>query len=217
MPTSDHKPIHVSVLECDPLRLVGLQAVFASEPDIELRAATVDTVLHSRHEEVVLMAADRGASFQSAMSALKAVRPGIRIIVIGPGKRGDDILRAVSAGAKGYVPQEAPSEVLTKAVREVHKGAVWVPRRVLATFIERATAPAHPRPQRTAAKISEREREVLRLLVAGCSNREIALELGIIERTVKAHVAHLLRKIGAPNRIALTMRAVAQSLLAPEK
>lgn len=207
------KIIRVSVLESDPVRFVGLRAVFSSEPDIRIRAADVASVLNSRHEELVLMTTDRGSSFSSSMSALKAVRPGIRIIVTGPGKRDDDILRAVSAGAKGYVPQEAPAEELKKAIREVHKGTVWVPRRVMAVFIERATAPARHSQSRGAPKISDREREVLRLLVAGCSNREIALELGIIERTVKAHVAQLLRKVGVTNRIALTVHAVTHSLL----
>ena len=76
------------------MRAVGLQAVFSAEPDMKVRAGTVETVLHSRYEELVLMTTDRGPSFSAAMSALKAVRPGVRIIVTGPGKRDDDILRA---------------------------------------------------------------------------------------------------------------------------
>ncbi len=197
------------------MRSVGLQAVFSSEPDMRVRAGTLESVLTSRHEELVLMTTDRGPSFSAAMSALKAVRPGIRIIVTGPGKRDEDILRAVLAGAKGYVPEEASSDILKKAIREVHAGSVWIPRRVVATFIERATARRHP--PRTTPKISPRQRQVLRLLVSGCSNREIAEELGVIEQTVKAHVAQLLRKIGVPNRTALTVHAVTKSLLgAPE-
>jgi DNA-binding NarL/FixJ family response regulator len=84
---------------------------------------------------------------------------------------------------------------------------------VLATFIERATASARKVQPQTDDKISDREREVLRLLVSGCSNREIAGELGIEERTVKAHVAQLLRKVGVQNRIALSVHAVTHSLL----
>jgi DNA-binding NarL/FixJ family response regulator len=80
-------------------------------------------------------------------------------------------------------------------------------------FIERVTTSARRLEPSNASKISEREREVLRLLVAGCSNREIASELGIIERTVKAHVAQLLRKVGVTNRIALSVHAVTHSLL----
>lgn len=174
-------------------------------------AGTVESVLESRHDELVLMTTDRGPTFSAALFALKTVRPSIRIIVTGPGKRDEDILRALTAGAKGYVPQEASSEILQKAIREVHAGSVWIPRRVVATFIERATAPG-PLP-RTAPPISPRERDVLRLLVSGCSNREIAMELGVTEPTVKAHIAQLLRKTGAPNRIALSVHAITKALL----
>ena len=211
MKPSRTKPIYVSVLESDPMRAVGLQAVFSSEPDMKVRAGTVETVLHSRYEELVLMTTDRGPSFSAAMSALKAVRPGIRIIVTGPGRRDDDILRAINAGAKGYVAQEASSDILKKAIREVHAGSVWIPRRVLAVFIERAPELRNvPSP---APRISPREREVLRLLLSGCSNREIAQELGIIEQTVKSHVAQLLRKTGVRNRTELSVHTISNSLL----
>jgi DNA-binding NarL/FixJ family response regulator len=58
-----------------------------------------------------------------------------------------------------------------------------------------------------------REQEVLRMLVAGCSNKDIAVPLGIAERTVKAHVAKLLRKVGVPNRVMLSMHAITHSLV----
>jgi DNA-binding NarL/FixJ family response regulator len=205
------KLIYVSVLECDPMRVVGLQAVLGSDRCMKVRAGTVESVLTSPHEELVLMTTDRGPSFSTAMIALKAMRPGVRIVVTGPGRRDEDIVRAVAAGAKGYVPQEASSEILKKAIREVASGSVWIPRRVVAAYIERSTV------QRIspilAPRISPREKEVLRLIVGGCSNREIAGELGIIEQTVKAHVAQLLRKIGVPNRTALSIHAITKSLL----
>jgi DNA-binding NarL/FixJ family response regulator len=157
------------------------------------------------------MTTDRGPSFSSIMSTLKAARPGIRIIVTGPGRHDDDILRAVCAGAKGYVAAEASADILKKAIREVHSGTVWIPRRVLASFIERTTTSSLP--PRRAPKISPREREVLRLLISGCSNREIAQDLGITERTVKSHVAHLLRLLQVPNRTALSVHAISKSLL----
>jgi DNA-binding NarL/FixJ family response regulator len=202
------KLIRVSVLESDPMRVVGLQDVFRSEPDIDVRAGSVESVLQSHDDKLVLMTTDRGPSFSAAMSALKAVRPKIRIIVTGPGKKDEDILRAVTAGAKGYVAEEAPSEVLKKAIREVHNGSVWLPRRVLAVFIEASTPVHHRVPTRRAPTVSDRESEVLRLLVGGCSNGEIAHELGIRQATVKTHVAQLLRKFGVPNRTALTVAAV---------
>ncbi len=205
--------IRVSVLESDPVRFLGLRAIFSSQSDIQIHTGTVASVLQAPEEEIVLMTASSGAAFYACMSALKAVRPEICIIVTGSGNRDEDVLRAVSAGAKGSVCEEAPADEFKKAIREVHAGSVWLPRRVLAKFIERSTTSARRVEPRADSKISEREREVLRLLVSGCSNREIAQELGIIERTVKAHVAQLLRKVGVTNRIALSVHAVTHSLL----
>ncbi len=207
------RKIRVAVLESDPVRFLGMRAIFSTEPDIQLRAATVATMLHERKDDVVLLAVDRGAAFYAAMSALKAVRPTIRIIVTGPGNEDENILRAISAGAKGYLSEEASPGEYKKALREVESGSVWLPARVVASFIERATVSARRVQPQIDARISHREREVLQLLVAGCSNREIAKELGIIERTVKAHVGQLLRKVGVSNRIALSVHAVTHSLL----
>ncbi|MGA2903211.1 MAG: response regulator transcription factor [Candidatus Korobacteraceae bacterium] len=205
--------VRVAVVESDPVRYLGLRAIFSSEHDIQLRAATISSVLRGSSDDVVLMAVDRGAAFYAGMSALKAVRPGILIIVTGPGNHDEDILRAVSAGAKGYVSEAASPQEFKKALREVYLGSVWLPGRVLALFIERATISLRRVQPRSQNKISHREREVLQLLVSGRSNREIADDLGIIERTVKAHVAQLLRKIGVSNRIALSVHAVTHSLL----
>ncbi|HSY12930.1 MAG TPA: response regulator transcription factor [Verrucomicrobiae bacterium] len=207
------KIIHVSVLESDPVRFLGLRAIFPSQAGIQIRKGSVISVLEGPEDELVLMTVNRGPAFYAGMSALKAARPEIKIIVTGPGDNDEDILRAVTAGAKGYISEEATADQFKKAIHEVHAGSVWIPRRVLAMFIERVTTSARRLEPSNASKISEREREVLRLLVAGCSNREIASELGIIERTVKAHVAQLLRKVGVTNRIALSVHAVTHSLL----
>jgi DNA-binding NarL/FixJ family response regulator len=205
--------IRVAVVESDPVRFLGLHAIFSSDPDIQVRAATVRSVVKSQHDDVVLMAIDHGAVFDSAMSELKAAHPGIRIIVIGPGSQDENILRVVFAGAKGYVAEEASAQEFKKALREVHAGSVWLPRRILAIFIEQATFSVRQAKPTRETRISQREREVLQLLVAGRSNQEIASELGIIEGTVKAHIAQLLRKVGVANRTALSVHAVTHSLL----
>jgi DNA-binding NarL/FixJ family response regulator len=87
---------------------------------------------------------------------------------------------------------------------------MWAPRRVLAKFVERAITP--PSKSASRRRLSDRELQVLELLVAGRTNREIAGELGIEERTVKSHVSKLLRKAGVDNRIALSVYAVTNSL-----
>lgn len=212
MKAPSRKIIRVAVVEGDPVRYLGLRAIFSSDADIQIRAVTVGAAVHPPFDDVVVMAVDRGAAFFAGMSALKAARRGVRIIVTGPGTRDEDLLRAVGAGAKGYVSEDASPAEFKKALREVLAGSVWLPRHILATFIERATSSAPVQPTNDT-KFTSRERQVLRLLVAGRSNREIADELGIIERTVKGHVAQLLRKVGVPNRIALSVHAVTHSLL----
>jgi len=210
------EPIRVAVLESDPLRFVGFRALFGSQSEFRVRSSTVPMILKALDDDVVLMTISRGAAFYSAMSSLKAVRPSVRIIVSGPGGNDEDILRAIAAGAKGYIPEDASPAEFKQAIRLVDNGEVWAPRRVLANFIERVTASAAARQikPRDGHMISRRQRQVLGLLAVGSSNREIAAELGLTERTVKAHVAGLLRKIGAPNRIALSVHPLTHTLLA---
>ena len=210
------EPIRVAVLESDPLRYVGFRALFGSGAEFQVRTSTVPFILKALDDDVILITRNRGTAFYAAMSSLKAVRPGVRIIVTGPGGRDEDILRAISAGAKGYIPEDADPAEFKKAIRHVHSGSVWAPSRVLATFIERVTAATGARRLKPhdGQMISRRQRQVLGLLAVGSSNREIAKELGLKERTVKAHVAELLRKIGAPNRIALSVHPLTHTLLA---
>jgi len=210
------EPIRVAVLESDPLRFVGYRALFGSGAEFHVRTSTVPLVLKALDDDVVLMTRNRGAAFYSAMSALKTVRPTVRIIVTGPDGNDEDILRAISAGAKGYIPDDASAAMFKQAIRVVHSGSVWAPRRVLATFIERVTQSTTARQikPRDGQLISPRQRQVLGFLAVGSSNREIAKELGLTERTVKAHVAELLRKIGTPNRIALSVHPLTHTLLA---
>lgn len=205
--------IRIVIVESDPLRFLGFRAIFASEADFNVRASTVPALLQAPQDDVILMAASSGAAFYAAMSALKAVHPGVRIIVTGAGSGDEDALRAIAAGAKGYIAEDATPAAFKQAIRVVHSGSVWAPRRVLSTFIERATASQRKVVPQVEDKISERERQVLQLLTAGCSNREIGSELGIEERTVKAHVAQLMRKVGVQNRIALSIHAITHSLL----
>ena len=213
MKTPPESPIRIAVVGSDPLRFLGFRAIFSSGEQFRIRPASVPVILSSPDDDIILITSSDGAAFYSAMSALKAVRPTIRIIVTGIGTSDEEILRAIAAGAKGYIAEDATPSEFKHAIRVVHSGSVWAPRRVLSTFIERATASPRRVPAQGEEKISDREREVLRLLVAGHSNKEIGDALGIEERTVKAHVSQLMRKVGVQNRIALSVHAVTHSLL----
>ena len=107
----------------------------------------------------------------------------------------------------------ASSAELMQAIRIVNQGSVWAPRRVLSLFIERVRSAPDPLSYAGRLIFTNREKEVLLMLVAGRSNKEIGDALGIGEHSVKAHVSKLLRKNRVPNRIALSVLAVSRSLV----
>jgi len=205
--------IRIAVVESDPLRFVGFRALFDSESDFELVAATLPDISALQGIDLVLLGSRAGQNLFDVMASLKAARPDLRIIVTGSGIDEETILKAIASGAKGYVDEAATPAEFVQAIRIVNQGSVWAPRRVLSMFIERvSSSPGRIFPAGRVT-FTDREKEVLEMLVAGRSNKEIGSALGIEERTVKAHVAKLMRKVGVQNRIALSVHAITHSLV----
>ena len=208
------EPIQISVVESDPLRFVGFRALFDAEPDFELSAATLPDISTSQKvADIVLLGSRTSQNLFDVMATMKAARPDLRIIVTGSGIDEETILKAIAAGAKGYVDEAATPAEFAQAIRIVNQGSVWAPRRVLSMFIERVTSSPGRIFPAGRVTFTDREKEVLEMLVVGRSNKEIGLALGIEERTVKAHVAKLMRKVGVQNRIALSVHAITHSLV----
>jgi DNA-binding NarL/FixJ family response regulator len=205
--------IRVAVVESDPLRFIGFRALFDDEPDFELASASIQEIATQSDIDLILLGSRGGQNLFDVMASLKASRPDLRILVTGAGADDETILKALAAGAKGYVDEAASPQEFTTAIRIVNQGSVWAPRRVLSTFIERVTASPGRIFPAGRVTFTDREKEVLELLVAGRSNKEIGSSLGIEERTVKAHVAKLMRKVGVQNRIALSVHAITHSLV----
>jgi DNA-binding NarL/FixJ family response regulator len=205
--------IRIAVVESDPLRFVGFRALFDSEPDFELVSAALPDISVMQDIDLVLLGNRSGQNLFDVMASLKASRPDLRIIVTGAGMDEETILKAIASGSKGYVDEAASAAEFVQAIRIVHQGSVWAPRRVLSMFIERvSSSPGRIFPAGRVT-FTDREKEVLEMLVAGRSNKEIGAALGIEERTVKAHVAKLMRKVGVQNRIALSVHAITHSLV----
>jgi len=211
--TSSKSAIRIAVVESDPLRFVGFRALFDSESDFELVSASLAELANMPEIDLVLLGNRNGQNLFDVMASLKASRPDVRIIVTGAGMDEETILKAIAAGSKGYVDEAASAAEFVQALRIVAQGSVWAPRRVLSLFIERvSTSPGRIFPAGRVT-FTDREKEVLEMLVAGRSNKEIGSALGIEERTVKAHVAKLMRKVGVQNRIALSVHAITHSLV----
>ena len=213
-PAPARKPaIRIAVVESDPLRFIGFRTLFDCEPDLELQAVTVTELATEKNIDLILLGGHGSQNRFDLIAQLKALRPDLRIIATGIGCDDETILKTVAGGAKGYVDEAATAGEFAQAIRSVHEGSVWAPRRVLSMFIERVSSSPGKIFPAGRVVFTDREKEVLELLVAGRANKEIGAVLGITERTVKAHVAKLLRKLGVQNRVALTVHAITHSLV----
>jgi DNA-binding NarL/FixJ family response regulator len=207
--------IRIAMVEDDQLRLVGLRSLLSPVDDFELIAMSAAEIVSDGSVSVALIGNHTGVKFFDVMASLTMLRPDLRIIVTGFSSDEEAIFKVIAAGAKGYVQEAASPSELARAVYAVHGGAIWAPRRVLAMFIERSGALTNSQ-NLQASVLTSREKEVLRMLVEGHSNKEIGVPLGIEERTVKAHVAKMMRKVGVRNRIALTVHAISHSLISAQ-
>src|SRR5450432_3361095 len=206
--------LRIGLLEAQPIRAAGFRCVFDDKSRLEIVPAGVDELVADTTLSVALLGLHDSADCFDILSAIKAARPQIRLILMGSGGSDEMIINAIAAGAKGYLDETATPEQVEQAVEVVFGGSIWAPRRVLALFIDRVIQSSSARAlRRNNSHFTDREREVLKLLVSARSNREIAEFLKIEERTVKAHIARLMRKVGVDNRIALSVHAVTHDLV----
>ncbi len=207
--------MRVAVVENDPLRFIGFRALLGSE--FELIAASASDIDKLANIDLVLLSNRRGSDLFDLIASLKASRSDLRIIVTGSGMNEETILEAVASGANGCLDEAASPDEFVRAIRAVRQGSVWAQRRVLSMFIDRVSSvPGRIFPV-SRGTLTAREKEVLEMLVAGRSNKEIGSALEIVERTVKAHVAKLFRKVGVKNRVELSIHAIKHSLVSPSQ
>lgn len=134
----------------------------------------------------------------------------VPLVVISASEDASDIERLLEAGAVGYIPKSSSSQVLLSALRLVLAGGIYVPALVLQRGTSGAGSGSRPA---TRFGLTDRQSEVLRLLVQGKSNKVIARELQLSEGTVKIHLASLYRALNAANRTEAVMVAQRQGLL----
>ena len=148
-----------------------------------------------------------------AMRELRRRLPAARVVVLTSFADDHRLLAALQAGAAGYLLKNVQPQELARAVRAAHAGGAMLDPAVAARLVEAIAtppppSPPSPPPTNPAAQLTPREREVLGLIGAGRSNKRIALELGVSEKTVKTHVGHLLAKLGVSDRTQAALYAV---------
>jgi DNA-binding NarL/FixJ family response regulator len=212
------EPIRVGVLTDEPLRLVGLHSIFEGGPGegyapMTPVIGTIDELLADSTLEYMVVDLSTSSKGLRSLDVIRAQRPRMRLIVIGPENDDQLVLESIMAGARAYLDLKASPRIVRQAIEVVVSGSIWASRRLLSILIDRLMGVSDTSLTNDPPPLTDRERQVLDLILTARSNREIARELGIEERTVQAHVGRLMRKTGADNRIDLLMRASSPALL----
>jgi DNA-binding NarL/FixJ family response regulator len=211
------EPIQIGLLSDEPIRLAGLTCIF-DQPSSHGAAqlvpvvGTLEQLLGRLSVELLVLDLQSSSVSLQTLALVRRARPSLKLIVIGP--EGDDelVLQAIIGGARAWLGLTASLEVVRMAIDVVSGGSIWAPRRLLSKLIDRLLKVPDPMMSHANPHLTDREKQVLEHILQARSNREIAMQLGIEERTVKAHVGRLMRKTGADNRIELSMRALHRPL-----
>jgi DNA-binding NarL/FixJ family response regulator len=211
------EPIRVGVLTDEPISRQGFASLFEEKPGkdgVQLSPVfgQIDELLSDATLSFMIVDLQPLSAALEALKTIRYKRPQIRLIVIGP--EGDDalVMKAIMAGARAYLDRKADTQTVRQALESVISGSIWAPRPLLSKLIDHLLQ-ASDTSLTSVPHLTDRERQVLRLILKARSNREIARQLGIEERTVKAHVGRLMRKTGTNNRIDLSMRALNHTLV----
>lgn len=204
--------IRILIADDHPVVREGLAGMLAGQPDFEVvgEAAGGDTAVALHQDlspDVTLMDLQMpGLDGVGAIEAIKARRPKARILVLTTYDSDADILRAVEAGATGYLLKDAPREELFRAIRAAAAGDSVLAPAVAARLMNRMRAPAEE-------NLSAREIEVLQWVAKGYSNKEVGKALHISTATVKTHLIHIYNKLGVDDRTAAVTTALERGII----
>ena len=149
---------------------------------------------------------------EEAIRRIATVSPATRVVVLTSFVDDEKLFPAVRAGAAGYLLKDVQPRELVRAIRAADAGETILHPAVAARLVEEVASRPDPAPR---APLTEREQEVLALIARGKANKLIALELGVAERTVKAHVSNILGKLGVSDRTQAALWAVREGLAEP--
>ena len=208
--------IHILVIDDHPVVREGLAGMLAGQPDFEVVGMAADgetavTMHRSLSPDVALMDLRMpGLDGVGAIEAIKAQQPAAHILVLTTYDSDADILRAIEAGATGYLLKDTPREELFRAIRAAARGESVLAPTVAARLMTRMRAPAEE-------NLSAREIEVLQLVAKGSSNKEVGKALHISTATVKTHLIHIYNKLGVDDRTAAVTTALEKGIITLER
>ena len=208
--------IRLLVVDDHPVVRAGMVAVLGEEGDFEVvgeaaNGAEALGLVPRLQPDVVLMDLRMPVMYGAEATARITAEPGApKVLVLTTYDTDADIVRAVEAGARGYLLKDAPTGVLADAIRRAARGETVLAPPVAARLADRLRAPARP-------ELTGREVEVLGLVARGMSNADIGRALFIGEATVKTHLLRVFAKLGVDDRTRAVTVALERGLLPPRR
>ena len=197
----------------------GLGLALAGVDDIEVAGEAVNgddalrRALRLRPDVVVMDVRMPEGSGAGAIARIRLARPDTKVLVLTGSQDDDDLFDSLRSGATGYLLKDASVEEVADAIRSVARGDGVIPSTMTAKVIDRFGALLRRFPDEPGPGLTVRELDVLRLVVKGLPNREIAAELFISQNTVKNHVRHILEKLHVRSRTEAATFALRERLL----
>jgi DNA-binding NarL/FixJ family response regulator len=208
--------IRVLIADDEPLMRAGIKAILGTADDIELVAEAGDgrealQIVRERRVDVAVLDIRMPRMDGLACAReLKVVAPSVRVVMLTTFGEDENIVRALSDGAAGFLLKDSAPEELLRAVRAVHNGEAYLSPMVTSRVVGMVATSGQPKrqeAQKAVAGLTEREVEVLALLGQGMSNADIGAKLHMSEATVKTYVSRLLAKLGLTNRVQAALLA----------
>jgi len=202
-------PIRICLVEDQYFFRLALRTTIESRADMSIIGETdkgneaLALCREHRPDVVIMDLRLPGISGFEAIDLIHKELPGIGILVLSNYEGSEDVHRALAAGALAYLTKDAGGEELVQAILSVRAGRRYVPPSVGALLAERLPG----------TELTDRERDVLRYLAKGCSNREVGDRLGIAENTVRIHVGRILDKLGVADRTQAVLLAIQRGLV----
>ncbi len=200
-------PFRVLIVDDHPVVRIGLRGLLEQAPDLQVVGEAANGVeavakaLQLKPDVVLMDLRMPEMDGVEATRAIKAQAPEVAVLVLTTYDTDADILRAVEAGAQGYLLKDASPRELYEAIRAAARGETALAPRVATRLMSHLRQP-QPKP------LTEREREILTLVARGWSNKEIARHLHIGTATVKSHLLHIYEKLGVSDRTAAVTEAL---------
>ncbi|MGE5264803.1 MAG: response regulator [Acidobacteriota bacterium] len=218
------KPIRVLIADDHLIVREGLQLIMETADEFELVGEAADgaqavRLANKLKPDVILMDLQMpNVDGLTAIAQIRAQQPDIAIVILTTYNEDDRMIRGLRAGARGYLLKDTDRETLLNTIRAAARGETLLKPEIMARVLAHADSAPTVAPARIpgGTELTEREKQVLRLLVRGAQNKEIAFQLNITERTVKAHLASIFNRLGVNSRTEAAALAVRMGLVPPE-